>query len=171
MLNPLRLVVWAGLEGLITHRQMSGLLEIGRVIARSLEGDTLEEKLASFERGAENRDEFRVEGVKGKLVGLKQDIFGEFECCSLPWSQRTTDLLHRYNTVIPKGGGAAHPLIIVLHEVHRRLGDVVDIGSRNINSGEVAISKYGLQRTGLTESQAMELLSDYAVVYCLCGEK
>lgn len=165
--NSLGWIVWASIEGVIKGAKMSGLLELGRTIAAALPGDTVDEKLDALESGPENREVIEMPQVSGKLIGLKRDIFGGNDCCGLPWTKSTQTLLQRYNQQMIPGGGAAHPLHIVLHETHRRLGNIVDIGARNPTTGLIVISSSGLKKTGLDEETARRLLSNYVNVYCM----
>ncbi len=166
-MDPLKLLIWAGIERVISGGQMAGLLELGRAIADALPGLDLHEKLANFELGPENREITTVPGLPGILVRLSHDIFGQVDCCALPWSSLTADLVSRYNNSMPRGGGAAHPLMIVQHEVHRRLGHIGDLASRNATTGEVTISQDGLRRLSLTAENVQQLLADGAVLYCI----
>lgn len=166
--DPIRLVVWAGIEGVIGHAQMAGLLDLGRTIAAALPGNTLDEKLAAFELGEANREYPVVPGATGRLVLLRRDVFGDGSFCTLPWSPYTADLLRRYNEQMPVGGGALHPLHIVQHEVHRRLGNVVDLGTSDPATGQIALSRRGLQKADLAAEQARELLARGQVLYCIC---
>ena len=163
--NSLGWIVWAAVEGIIKGAQMSGLLQLGRIIADVLPGNTIDEKLDSLESGPDNRVVINLPNFKGKLIGLREDIFGGNDCCGLPWTKPTVALLERYNEQMVPGGGAAHPLHIVLHEVHRRLGNIVDIGARNPTTGYTTISRYGLRKSGLTEEDARRLLKEYVNLY------
>jgi hypothetical protein len=164
-MDPMKLMIWAGIERVIKSGQMAGLLELARAISNALPGTELEEKLANLELGPENRETVILADLPGRLVRLHRDIFGQVDCCTLPWSRLTFDLLRRYNTSMPRGGGALHPLMIVQHEVHRYLGNIVDLASRNNLTGEVAVSQDGLRRLGLTVDQVHELLADGAALY------
>ncbi|MHB1417751.1 MAG: hypothetical protein ACYC1C_21085 [Chloroflexota bacterium] len=166
-MHPLHLIVWAGVEEIIKDARLAGLIALGRAVANALPGETTEEKLEQFEGGKANREVIRRDGVDGKIVRLRKDLFSA-DCCGLPWSRHTEALLDRYNREVPRGGAALHPLHIVLHEVHRGLGPVYDIATRDPISGSLAFSHYGLQRAGLSEEQASQLLSDAAILYCIC---
>ena len=165
--DPTRLVVWAGIESVIGHAQVAGLLELGRAIASMLPGESLDAKLEAFELGPGNREAIDEPGIRGRLVLLHHDVFGEGSFCQAPWSRSTGDLLRRYNEEMPAGGGALHPLHLVQHEVHRRLGNVVDLGARDTASGEIALSAYGLAKVGLGAERARELLARGAALYCI----
>ncbi len=167
--EPTRLLIWAGIESVIGHAQVAGLLELGRAIASMLPGESLDAKLEAFELGPANREVFDEPGVRGRLVLLRRDIFGEGSFCQAPWSRSTQDLLRRYNQEMPLGGGALHPLHLVQHEVHRRLGNIVDLGARDAVTGEVALSARGLARVGLDAERARELLARGSTLYCVCG--
>jgi len=167
--NPLELIVWAGIEEVIKDARLAGLIQIGRAVANALPGATLEEKLAAFEGGPDNREVVEHKRGVGRLVRLRRDVFAA-ECCGLPWSRQVEALLVRYNNEVPRGGAASHPLHIVLHEVHRGLGNVVDIATRHPVSGTISFSRYGLLRAGLDEAEATRLLGDGAVLYCICEE-
>ncbi len=167
-MDPLKLLIWAGIERVIGSGQMAGLLELGRAIADALPGADLHEKLANFELGPENREIIDRPDLPGTLVRLRNDVFGQVDCCTLPWSGLTSDLLRRYNNSMPRGGGAVHPLMIVQHEIHRRLGNIVDLASRNPTTGEIAISQEGLRRLGLTADEVRHLLANGAALYCIC---
>jgi hypothetical protein len=166
-LQPVHLVVWAGIEEVIKDSQLAGLIALGRAIASALPGDSVDDKLAQLEGGEENRETLRHERVRGRIVRLKRDVFAA-ECCGLPWSRQTANLLERYNSEVPRGGAAHHPLHIVLHEAHRGLGNIVDLASRNPIGGSISFSRYGLQRAGLSEAEATALLGDGAILYCIC---
>lgn len=165
-MNPLHLVVWAGIEEVIKDARLAGLIALGRAIAGALPGDTIDQKLEHFEGGPDNREIASASAVAGKMVRLKRDLFSA-ECCGLPWSKETAHLLARYNEEVPRGGAAAHPLHIVLHEVHRGLGPIVELAVRDPIGGRIIYSPYGLQRTGLTERQVEELLGRGAILYCI----
>lgn len=163
--NSLGWIVWAGVEGIIKGAQMAGLIELGRIIADALPGATEEEKLNELESGPGNRVVLSVPGLPGKLIGLREDIFGGNDCCGLPWSKPTVALLDRYNEQMIPGGGAAHPLHIVLHEVHRRLGNIVDLGARDPATGMIVLSPYGLRKVGLSEDEARRMLKEFVNLY------
>jgi hypothetical protein len=163
-LHPLHLVVWAGIEEVLKDSQLAGLIALGRAIAGSLPGESLEERLANFEGGTGNREAITHPDMAGHFVRLKRDIFTS-ECCGLPWSKQTTLLLDRYNAEVQRGGAALHPLHIVMHEVHRGLGSIVDLATRDIITGLVNVSAYGLQRTGLAKSDVERLLGEGAILY------
>lgn len=165
-LHPLHLVVWAGIEEVLKDSRLAGLIALGRAIANSLPGETLDEKLAQFEGGTGNREVVADDSGKGKYVRLKHDLFTA-DCCGLPWSKQTGLLIDRYNSEVPRGGAALHPLHIVMHEVHRGLGNIVDVATRDPISGSIASSPYGLQRLGLTQASAAALLGDAAILYCI----
>ncbi|MHB1131460.1 MAG: hypothetical protein ACYC4L_03640 [Chloroflexota bacterium] len=165
-MHPLHLVVWAGIEEVIKDARLAGLIALGRAIATALPGESLEEKLEVFDGGAENREVLTRREINGRLVRVKRDVFTS-DCCGLPWSRHTAALLDRYNTEVPRGGAAVHPLHIVLHEVHRGLGQIVDIATRNPIGGFLVFSPYGLQRAGLSESQAEEIMGDSAILYAI----
>jgi hypothetical protein len=163
-LHPLHLVVWAGIEEVLKDSQLAGLIALGRAIAGSLPGENLDEKLATFEGGTGNRDVITHPSVSGRFVRLKRDIFTS-ECCGLPWSKQTSLLLDRYNAEVPRGGAALHPLHIVMHEVHRGLGNIVDLATRDVITGQAFVSAYGLQRTGLAKGDVERLLGEGAILY------
>lgn len=165
-LHPLHLVVWAGIEEMLKGSQLYGLIALGRAIANALPGETLEERLQSFEGGSANREVFANEGSRGRVVRLKHDLFSA-ECCGLPWSKRTGQLLDRYNREVPRGGGASHPLHIVMHEVHRGLGQIVDIGTRDPITGTAVLSQYGLERCGIDADEATRMLKGGPILYCI----
>lgn len=165
-LNPLHLIVWAGIEEVIKDARLAGLITLGRAIAAALPGDSMDEKLDQFEGGRRNREVFTVDDVAGKMVRLKRDVFAT-ECCGLPWSRHTESLISRYNNEVPRGGAASHPLHIVLHEVHRGVGQIVEVATRHPITREVQFSRYGLQRLGINEERAAELLGDGAILYCI----
>lgn len=168
-LDPLHLVVWAGIEEVIKDSRLAGLIALGRAIANALPGATVDEKLTAFEGGLGNRDVLHLEGINGRFVRVKRDIFSS-DCCGLPWSRHTAALLDRYNREVPRGGAAVHPLHIVLHEVHRGLGQItdtqiVDIATRDPIGGFLVFSAYGLQRAGISEGQAESLLGLGSILY------
>lgn len=165
-IHPLHLVVWAGIEEVIKDSRLAGLIALGRAIANALPGATMEEKLIAFDGGSGNREEIKLDGVAGKFVRVKRDVFAS-DCCGLPWSRHTAALLDRYNNEVPRGGAAVHPLHIVLHEVHRGLGSVVDIATRDPIGGFLVFSRYGLQRVGISEEQAERLLGNGSILYCV----
>ncbi|MHB9090574.1 MAG: hypothetical protein ACYC7H_04060 [Chloroflexota bacterium] len=166
-LHPLHLVVWAGIEELLKGSQLAGLIALGRAIANAVPGSTMDEQLQNFEGGSANREVLASTGARGMVIRLKHDIFTA-ECCGLPWSKRTGQLLERYNGEVPRGGGASHPLHIVMHEVHRGLGQIVDIGTRDLVTGSIALSQYGLERCGMSADEATALLKGGPVLYCIC---
>jgi hypothetical protein len=168
LVNPLHMIVWAGIEEVIKDARLSGLIALGRAVAGALPGDSVEAKLESFEGGLANREVLAHEHISGRLVRLKHDLFAS-DCCGLPWSQQTASLIERYNAEVPRGGAASHPLHIVLHEVHRGLGQIVDLATRDPISGAVITSRYGLQRTGLSEAEVTTLLGEGSILYCICG--
>ena len=165
-LHPLHLVVWAGIEEVIKDARLAGLIALGRAIANALPGETLEEKLEILDGGADNHEVIDRADLKGKLVRVKRDVFTA-DCCGLPWSRHTGALLDRYNTEVPRGGAAVHPLHIVMHEAHRGLGQIVDLATRNPIGGFLVYSAYGLQRAGLSEVQAAEILGDGSILYAV----
>ena len=164
-IDPTRLVIWAGIEGVISNAQMSGLLELGRTIAKALPGGDLKTKLLALELGEENREEFGRQDINGAVVRLRCDVFKGLDACTLPWSRKTQELVRRYNEEMPTGGGAVHPLHIVHHEIHRRLGPIVDIATRDMANGEVVVSQRALKQLGLSYDDAIELLGDATMVY------
>ena len=164
-IDPTRLVVWAGIEGVIENAQMSGLIQLGRTSAKALPGQGMREMLLALELGEENREEFGRQDANGVVVRLRRDVFEGLDACALPWSRKTLDLVRRYNEEMPTGGGAVHPLHIVHHEIHRKLGGIVDIAARNAATGEIVVSRPALKQLGITESDAVELLGDGAMVY------
>lgn len=163
-LHPLHLVVWAGIEEVLKDSQLAGLIALGRAIAGALPGESLDERLAAFEGGGENREVVSHPRLPGRFVRLKRDVFST-ECCGLPWSKQTGLLLERYNSEVPRGGAALHPLHIVMHEVHRGLGNIVDIATRDPITGQVVHSQYGVQRAGLSRDEVLHLIGNAAILY------
>lgn len=163
-LDPLHLVVWAGIEEVIKDARLAGLIVLGRAIANALPGATIEDKFIAFDGGTGNREVIRREDGRGRFVRVIRDVFTA-DCCGLPWSRHTAALLERYNNEVPRGGAAVHPLHIVLHEVHRGLGQIMDIATRDPIGGFLVFSPYGLQRAGIGEEEAERLLGEGAILY------
>ncbi len=165
-MDPLRLIIWAGIEGVIEGAKMSGLLQTARTIAQKLEGATGDDKLSNYELGEDNRAAILQPGIEGKLIAHNHCIFSEVDSRSLPWSKGTLELLSHYNE-LPSGGGAIHPLCIVHHEIRRKAGNATNIGARPKGSKEAVISKRALEKVGLSKDDAAKLLENKVCIYHL----
>ena len=155
-----------GHRGSHQGRALGKAIALGRAIAGSLPGETLNDRPEVLDGGANNREVIDRADLGGQLVRVKRDVFTA-DCCGLPWSRHTAALLERYNNEVPRGGAAVHPLHIVMHEAHRGLGQIVDLATRNAIGGFLVFSQYGLQRAGLTEVQAEEILGDGSILYAV----
>lgn len=86
------------------------------------------------------------------------------------------EIVKEYIDKHPGEGSILHPLCIVHQIIRRTFGrlngmEIQQIACQSATTGNVVYSKNGLEKSGLTEEEAKELLNEYACLYLLLREK
>ncbi|CAG1010552.1 hypothetical protein ANAEL_03974 [Anaerolineales bacterium] len=167
--NPTKLTLWAALNGTISAARFLGLMQTGKHIAESLEGESTLDKLAQFELGLENMQVTPGKIAGTHLVTLSHCPFGDLTQNIPPWPPEAMRLVANYNRNPTEGGGGAlHPLCIVHRGIRENMPDkVLNIACRSESSGAMVISETNLDKAQLTREEVEKMLAGNACVYCI----
>ncbi len=167
--DPTKLTLWAAINGMIASARFLGLMQTGKAIAESLEGESTLNKLAQFEMGPENMivEPGKLPGTK--IVLLKHCPFWEITPNIPAWSPDAMKLVANYNRNPTEGGGGAlHPLCIVHRGIRENMPDqVINIACRSETSGAIVVSETNLEKVGLTRNEAEDMIAGQACLYSI----
>lgn len=166
--DPAKLTLWAALTGTINTSRFYGLMQTGKMIASSLEGDTTIDKLAQFELGLDNMEIVPGNQPNTQFVALKHCPFKDITGDIPAWTPDTMKLVANYNRNPTEGGGALHPLCIVHRGIRENMpNQVVNLACRCEASGAIVVSESNLATVGMDHAQVNAMLEGKACLYCI----
>ncbi len=173
LIDPLTVTLCAALNGTIAVTRFLGLMQIGKAIAATLEGNSTLEKLARFELGSENMKVIPGKQTDSRYVVLKHCPFREIYANTPPWDEDAMKLVANYNRNPTEGGGGAlHPLCIVHRGVRENMPDkVINLGCRSETSGAMVFSETNLEKMPLTMQEVENMLTGNACLYYIQTNK
>lgn len=167
--DPIKMTLWAAVNGSIATARFLGLMQIGETIATELESTSTQEKLAQFELGLKNMVVTPGKAPGAQYVALKHCPFGEVYGHIPEWPEAATKLVANYNRNPAEGGGGAlHPLCIIHRGIRDSMPDqVINIACRSESTGKIVVSEANLEKVGLTREEAEEMIAGQACLYCI----
>ena len=167
--DPIKCAVWGMLVGNIEAMGILPAQQGGEAIARCLgdmDGDVLE-KLALID-GEDNYEVYNKDG--DRYVVTKQCPFREIYTEIPDWGEKSMKLVAAYNKR-GDGGGALHPLCLVHKGIRKSMkANIISLGCRSGATGKIELATHALEKIGMPEAKAEEMLAEKACLFVIKAE-
>lgn len=165
--DPIRYALWGMLDGNIESMGIQPALRGGMAIAKSLEGNTVIERLSEID----GNDNYEFQSKNGfKLVIIRRCPFESIYKDIPPWSESTMRLIDIYNK-IADGGGVLHPFCLVHIGIRNAISrEIISIGCRDSLTGKIEIAEGNIKKIGLSKEEAIGMLEGKACLFAIKEE-
>lgn len=149
--------------GNIENMGIYPVLQGGEAIAKSLEGESVLDKLMQID-GENNYETTERNGIT--YVVLKVCPFSAIYKEIPPWGEKAMRLVETYNKK-PDGGGALHPLCLVHKGMRNAMkAGIVSVACRS-GAGKIEVAEKSLEKAKMTREEAIAMVEGKGCLYAI----